>query len=258
MSRNRITKTERLYSQRQSATGFTLVELLVVLGVIALLAALLLPALARSKSRALATACGSNLRQVNLAFLLYLDDSQGVFPTAAAKSSLGAQPEDWIWWQMETSAAMMRDPASGSIMRHLGGYDTRLFQCPADRDAKSREAAWRSNPGQEQYFYSYSLNAASDRGMASYFSKDRSMMFLNRLDAVRRPAQKIMLAEEKGGAGDGPGTASIDDGRWVPQGYPLTSRHEGRATVAFADGHLERVKREFADSDHPEHFDPEL
>jgi prepilin-type processing-associated H-X9-DG protein len=90
--------------------------------------------------------------------------------------------------------------------------------------------------------------------MASYFSKDRSMVFLNRLGRVLKPAQKIMLAEEKGGPSDGPGSASIDDGRWVPPGYPLTVRHSGRANVTFADGHVEAVKREFADSDHPEHY----
>lgn len=238
--------------------GFTLVELLVVIAIIALLAAVLLPALSRAKARAQATACAGNLRQLSLAFMLYLDDHAGTFPTAAAQSSLGAQPEDWIWWQVEMSGSTMRDPSGGSIIRHLGKYDSRLFRCPADHDALAREAAWRQNPGQEQYFYSYSLNAASDRGMASYFSKDRKMIFLNRLSSVRQPSQKIMLAEEKGGPADGPGTAVIDDGRWQPRGYPLTSRHAGRANVTFADGHVESVKREFADSNHPEHFDPEF
>ena len=47
----------------------------------------------------------------------------------------------------------------------------------------------------------------------------------------------------------------IDDGRWVPTGYPLTSRHAGKANVTFADGHVELVHRSFADSDHPEHYD---
>jgi prepilin-type processing-associated H-X9-DG protein len=49
----------------------------------------------------------------------------------------------------------------------------------------------------------------------------------------------------------------IDDGRWLPPGYPLSMRHSGRANVVFADSHVETVRREFADSSHPEHYDPE-
>jgi prepilin-type processing-associated H-X9-DG protein len=82
------------------------------------------------------------------------------------------------------------------------------------------------------------------------------MMFFNKLPAVVNPSRKIMLAEEKGSPSDGPGDAFIDDGRWQPLGYPLTMRHQGKATVAFADGHVESAPREFADSSHPEHFDP--
>lgn len=242
----------------RAVSGFTLVELLVVIAVLALLAALLLPALSRGKARARATACSSNLRQLGYAFMMYLQDYGDTFPTAAPRGDLGAQPEDWIWWQVEMGATTMRDPSGGSIMRQLGGYDTRYFRCPADADAPNREQAWRKNPGVEQYFYSYSLNGAGDHGMASYLSKDRQMIFLNHLSNVRRPAQKIMLAEEKGSPTDGPGSAVIDDGRWQPRGYPLTSRHAGRANVTFADGHVERVKREYADSNHPEHFDPAL
>jgi prepilin-type processing-associated H-X9-DG protein len=78
-------------------------------------------------------------------------------------------------------------------------------------------------------------------GMASYISRDRRLVMLNRITRVRNPAGKVMLAEEKGGQGDGPGEAVIDDGRWTPPGYPLTSRHGGRANVTFADGRVENV-----------------
>ena len=247
-----------VFRRVRSSAGFTLVELLVVIAVVAILAALLLPAVSRGKDKARAVVCTGSLRQLSYAFMMYLDVHAEVFPTGAARGALGAQPEDWIWWQVEMGETTMRDPSGGSIVPFLGMYDTRLFRCPSDRDAEARELAWRGNPGNEQYFYSYSLNAASDHGMASYLSKDRSMVFLNRLTAVRNPARKIMLAEEKGGPGDGPGSASIDDGRWVPPGYPLTQRHSGRANVAFADSHVERVEPAFADADHPEHYDPGL
>lgn len=246
-------------ARTQCRPGFTLVELLVVLAVIAILAAMLLPALSRGKTRAQAAACANNLRQLGLAFHLYLPDNGDVFPTSSPHSGLGAQPEDWVWWQVEAVAPgrfSMRDPKRGSVIQHLGPYQPRLLRCPADRAADSREALWLSDPGTEQYFYSYSLNAHRDTGMASFISKDRSSILLNKQHAIRNPSAKIMLAEEKGAPDDGPGAAVIDDGRWLPPGYPLTSRHAKRANVTMADGHAATVPFDYADLNHPERYDP--
>ncbi len=251
----------RVQLQRAKISGFTLVELLVVLAVISILAALLLPALAGGRARAHATACAGNLRQLGLAFQLYLHDNADTFPTSSPHSGLGAQPEDWVWWQVEAGPSgsfAMRDAGRGSIIQHLGQYQPRLLRCPADRDANAREVLWKSNPGTEQFFYSYSFNAHSDAGMASFISRDRSVIILNKSEKIRNPSGKIMLAEEKGAANDGPGTAVIDDGRWLPPGYPLTSRHRRRANVTMADGHIESVPFNYADMKHPERFDPGL
>jgi prepilin-type processing-associated H-X9-DG protein len=204
-------------------------------------------------------ACASNHRQLGLAFQLYLDGNDNTFPTGAAPSGMGAHAEDWVWWQLQSGpdGRLEMRPGQGSALAPvLGGFNERLFRCPADRDALGRELAWKRDRSQELYTFSYSLNAHTERGMASYLSRDRLMKFLNKHTSIVNPAGKIMLAEEKGSVQDGPGTAVINDGRWQPLGYPLTMRHAGQANVSFADGHVERVHRSFADATRPEHWDP--
>src|SRR3989442_7596074 len=62
--------------------GFTLLELLVVIAVIAIVSALLFPGLGRAKAKAQRTACMNNLRQINLGVRMYADDSSDAFPAA--------------------------------------------------------------------------------------------------------------------------------------------------------------------------------
>ena len=72
-------------------------ELLIVIGIIAVLLAILLPVLSKSRERARQVVCLANVRQVNIAFLMYAQANRGFFPAP----SLGNWPhdEDWIHWQ---------------------------------------------------------------------------------------------------------------------------------------------------------------
>src|SRR5476649_1368440 len=61
-------------------TGFTLIELLVVIAIIAILAAILFPVFAQAREQARKTTCISNLKQLSLAYLMYVQDYDEIFP----------------------------------------------------------------------------------------------------------------------------------------------------------------------------------
>jgi len=238
-----------------SKRGFTLIELLVVIAIIAILAGLLLPALAKAKARALDTSCKNNVRQLAIAFVTYVGDFEDCMPTAGSQSALGAQPEDWLWWQQQAVGGRpsLRDKNKSAIVPYVSGYNPAFFRCPADKDALAREERWKANPSQEVYFYSYSLNGFGPEGMASFISKDRSQIRLVKYATFKNHAQKVMLAEERSNP-----TGDPNDGRWVPPGNVLSERHNGRSNAGFADGHVEGIKPEFCNNQNPQNYDPDL
>src|SRR5437762_11271414 len=77
--------------------AFTLVELLVVIGIIAVLISILLPTLAKARRSAYTLQCSSNMRQLSLAMLMYIQDNKGKFPASEFFPITGNYPYGWGW-----------------------------------------------------------------------------------------------------------------------------------------------------------------
>ncbi len=114
-------------SHPRTRAAFTLIELLVVIAVIAVLAALLLPALARARERGQEADCLSNLKQIGLAFEMYLNDSAQHFPDRRdLKSSLPGGYHPWTTWPPS-------DPRAGwaATVFQSENSDFNIWSCPA-------------------------------------------------------------------------------------------------------------------------------
>jgi prepilin-type N-terminal cleavage/methylation domain-containing protein/prepilin-type processing-associated H-X9-DG protein len=134
------------------APGFTLIELLVVIAIVTILAAMLLPALARAKAAAQRADCVGNMRQLGLATELYLDDNANLyFNRCAAPTAAGQQW--WFGW-LAAGAEGQRafDLSSGSLFPYLRGSNVRLCPSPAWSSAQFK-------PKGTNVIFSYGCNS---------------------------------------------------------------------------------------------------
>jgi prepilin-type N-terminal cleavage/methylation domain-containing protein/prepilin-type processing-associated H-X9-DG protein len=120
--------------------GFTLIELLVVIAIIAILAGILFPVLARAREAGRKASCSSNLRQIGLAFAMYIGDYDGYFPGNG--DTMLWMGRRWRWpLQPYLAYGAKRDaidPANPNLSQGAGNH---VLICPSDATAPT---AWDS------------------------------------------------------------------------------------------------------------------
>jgi len=230
--------------------GFTLVELLVVIGIIALLISILLPSLNKARESANRVACMSNLKQIGAAYMMYTNDFKGWLPKTP-KTGIG-QDEDAIWWQ----SARIADIGNQGVGKYLGlsPTNTRVLVCPSD-DEFNRPYTGATN----RYPFSYTIN---------YQMNGNGPNAAKKMSQILRASEKIIWYEEdeytmddanaqlwsKAGSWGGTDLLALRHDRGnrkivpdVPGGGGMTIPNlAGRGNVAFGDGHADYVPRDFA------------
>jgi prepilin-type N-terminal cleavage/methylation domain-containing protein/prepilin-type processing-associated H-X9-DG protein len=228
-------------------TAFTLIELLVTIAIIAIIAGLVLPALAKAKSRGHAIVCVSNTRQLTLAWLLYTGDHDDRLPY-----NLGGPPDrssfapktnaNWVnnimSWNLDadnTNTALITQAALGSYTANV-----RIYKCPSDRALSDvqRDAGWTER------LRSYSMNAMVGHAgslikYGTNLNNPNYRQFFT-LSSIPTPDSIfVFLDEHPDSINDGYFLTNPDQSMWVdlPASY-----HNGAGTFAFADGHTELHK----------------
>lgn len=207
---------------RQVNPAFTLIELLVVIAVIAILAALLLPALTRAKGLARRTACCSNLRQLRLACGLYAGDHDGNLPRRGG-------PDRWP-----------------TQMRPLYS-EVKVLLCPADADANNGA---NTNALPDLAPRSFLMNGFNDLSPEDSSSPPRrALPPAVKETAILHPVETILFGEKPSGSAEFYVLLEADASRYLPDleerrhgaAQALTSAF-GSANYAFADGSVRTLR----------------
>ncbi len=212
-----------------SAEAFSLVELIVVIGIMALLAGLVVPAVEVLREKGKETACANNLRQWGTAMGMYLDENRGVFPTD------GASGDEAVWYNLLPQYIGV-EPFSTLSARGKApcpGIGKSVYVCPSQA-IDSELLAKYTGGSQTTYALSYAMNYWINAP-----KEDVSLSKRMRLSQVKHSDQFVVFSETFDKT-----LKSVDAN---PENKSITSapdfRHRRRVNVVFADGHVAPVRQ---------------
>lgn len=186
---------------------FTLIELLIVIAIIAILAAMLLPALNKARATAQRSTCASQLKQIGQGFFFYAADSGDLLPCAFDGDTKLSMVEPSGYRKVATASWMA---LTGAYLRKL-----KLYQCPSDKEKLNGDSMnWRTN---------YAANAQLRVKTSVAAGKWR------KITGSRRPTESALVMDS-----DGPSRWTWSFGSSF--GKPLLF-HGNFFNVVFADGH---------------------
>lgn len=213
--------------------AFTLVELLVVIGIIAVLVAILLPTLGRSKDQAYRVQCMNNMRQLMLATLMYAGDNKQTMP----QCNWGGQTNGWLYGAPKFLTGDPANVETGQLWPYL--KTRKVYRCPVHTDFRST--------GPSERLTSYLMNG----GVQNYAgdpTPPKRLSFFKVKDVIYWESGETGLMNNGPPFNDGssyPGEWLTErhGGKGVKAGNAAISKNTGGACIVCVDAHAEFMSR---------------
>ncbi len=235
---------------RQVRGGFTLIELLVVIGIIAILAAMLLPALSKAKGQAQTAKCSSNMKQWGLATMMYLGDFEDRLPL------FGDLSTDYTkaFWHAKLAPYVARQVQPGKVFNETDIYNYELRKCPGGGYGRIPFSKLTLGPTNWNCWIGANFGAYGSPLSAPFYYGDKTPPL--RVSRINKPADAMLFMDtvthyvyspvdpnyrftldlNKDGQVD-----TMSQYPDVAFNFGRPTVHNNGANVTLLDGHVERV-----------------